>query len=64
MQRENLLVLAATHVGLKCVPIAAYHVTQLTVVVSHLAFLWDILLLLETLLVVLALQVGLVGLQV
>lgn len=55
--------LASSHVGLESVLVAADYVAQLTVVVTQFALLRDALLLLQTLLVVLTLQVSLVGLD-
>lgn len=55
--------LASSHMGLESVLVAADNVTQLTVVVTRFALLRDALLLLQTLLVVLTLQVSLVGLD-
>ena len=54
--------LAAPHVGLECVLVAAYHVAELTIVVARFALFRDCLLLLETLFVVLPLKVSLVRL--
>jgi hypothetical protein len=46
MEREHLLVLAASHVRLESILVAADHVTELTVVVAQFALFWDALLLL------------------
>ena len=62
MQCQHFLMLAAPNMSLKCVLVAAHHVTELAVVLSRLAILGDGLLLLETLLVVLTFQMSLVRL--
>ena len=54
--------LASSHVGLESVLVAADHITELTIVVARFALFRDTLLLLQTLLMVLTLQVSLVGL--